>query len=95
MDIKIEIPNIPEEELTPTVKKLLNVISQCVQIIEQQNNRILQLEDEIARLKGVNPRPKLKPSTLEKNNIEDEDNGAKTKYIKGNRRKKKRINNNK
>ena len=90
MDIKIEIPEIPEEELTPTVKKLLDVISQCVQIVEQQNILIRQLKDENARLKGGNPRPKLKPSTLEKNNIDDTDSNKKGDYKKGDKRKKKK-----
>ena len=90
MDIKIEIPEIPEEELTPTVKKLLDVISQCVQIVEQQNILILKLKDENARLKGGNPRLKLKPSTLEKNNIDDTDRKKKGDYKKGDKRKKKK-----
>ena len=90
MDKKIEIPDIPEEELTPTVKKLLDVISQCVQAIEQQNILIRQLKDENARLKGGNPRPKLKPSTLERNNIDSTDNDKKTDYKSGNKRKKKK-----
>ena len=90
MDKKIEIPDIPEEELTPTVKKLLDVISQCVQTIEQQNILIRQLKDENARLKGGNPRPKLKPSTLERNNIDSTDNDKKTDYKSGDKRKKKK-----
>lgn len=90
MDIKIEIPDIPEEELTPTNKKLLDVISQCIQIIEQQNIMIRQLKDEIARLKGGNPRPKLKPSTLERNNIDNTDGKTKNDYKSGDRRKRKK-----
>jgi hypothetical protein len=54
MDIKIqipEIPEIPEEELTPTVKVLLAIISQCMQIIEAQQHEIKLLTNEVARLK--------------------------------------------
>ena len=90
MNINIEIPDIPEKELTPTNKKLLDVISQCVQIIEQQNILISQLKDEVARLKGGNPRPKLKPSTLERNNIDALENDKKKDYQRGARRKKKK-----
>lgn len=70
MEIKIQIPEIPEEELTPTVKALLNIISQCVQIIESQKKEIQLLKDEIARLKGTTPKPKIKPSTLDKDLLE-------------------------
>ncbi|HPD05498.1 MAG TPA: hypothetical protein P5130_02245 [Spirochaetota bacterium] len=54
MDIKIqipEIPEIPEEELTPTVKVLLAIISQCMQIIEAQQHEIQLLTNEVTRLK--------------------------------------------
>ena len=51
MDIKIQIPEIPEEEQTPTVKALLNIISQCVQIIEARQHEIQLLKNEVARLK--------------------------------------------
>lgn len=65
MDVKIQLPIIPEEELTPTVKVLLDIISQLVQINEAQRAEIQLLKDEIARLKGRSPKPKIKPSTLD------------------------------
>jgi len=65
MDFKIELPTIPEEELTPTVKALLDIISQCVQIINSQRIEIQLLKDEIARLKGRSSKPKIKASTLD------------------------------
>lgn len=65
MGAKIQIPEIPEEELTPTVKALLDIISQCVQIIESQKVEIQLLKDEIALLKGRSPKPKIKASTLD------------------------------
>src|SRR4030042_2408270 len=85
--IIIEIPEIPEEERTPTIIALLNVISQL-----SENNRLLaeenqRLRDEIARLKGGNPRPKIKASTLE-----NMDTGGKSSSRgERRRRRKKRI----
>jgi hypothetical protein len=52
------LPDIPEHERSPLVLLLLD-------LIQQQQLRIAQLEDEIARLKGLKPRPDLRPSTLE------------------------------
>src|ERR1043166_7463576 len=52
------LPDIPEPERTPLVLLLLD-------IIHQQQQRIAQLEDEIALLKGLKPRPKIQPSILE------------------------------
>ena len=72
--MQIEVPEISKNELTPISIKLLNIIDQYVQIIEQKNVLIRQLKDENARLKGGNPRPKLKPSTLERNNIDTANN---------------------
>jgi hypothetical protein len=68
------IPRLPEEEITPLVSELLA-------ILQLQAEQIQQLKDEIARLKGQKPKPKIKPSNLEKKTEE-----RKTK----NRRKKKK-----
>ena len=51
-------PEIPEQQRTPTVVELL-------EIIQLLRERVQALEDEIARLKGEKPRPKIKPSKLE------------------------------
>lgn len=53
------MPKIPEEEITP-------VVAQLLAIIELQAKEIQLLKDEIARLKGQKPKPKIKPSTLRK-----------------------------
>lgn len=76
-----KIPDIPEEERTPFVVALL-------EIIQLQQEKIQALKDEIARLKGQKPRPKIKPSKLE----QDSDNGDKKEKEKrpGSARKGKR-----
>lgn len=53
-----KLPEIPEAELTPLVRAL-------VQIIAEQQEQIQRLEDEIRRLKGGPGRPQLQPSRLE------------------------------
>jgi hypothetical protein len=59
MNITKLIPEISEEEITPIVTRLLEIIQLLIE--ENQN-----LKDEIARLKGQKPRPKIKPSNLTK-----------------------------
>ena len=52
------LPEIPEADDTPLVRQLLAIIS-------AQHERLQQLEDEIARLKGLKTRPLIAPSRLE------------------------------
>ena len=54
----IHLPIISDAESTPLVRQLL-------EIIRGQQERLQQLEDEIARLKGLKPRPVIAPSRLE------------------------------
>jgi hypothetical protein len=54
-----KLPKIPEEELTPLVVALL-------EIIRLQQQQIQELKDEIARLKGHKTKPQLRPSALGK-----------------------------
>ena len=63
---KIEIPKIPEEEKTPIISPLLGIIEQQSVTIQLQAEQIQLLKDEIARLKGQKPKPKIRPSKLEK-----------------------------
>ncbi len=63
---KIEIPKIPEEEKTPIILRLLEIIGQQSETIILQAEEIQQLKDEIARLKKQKPKPKIRPSRLEK-----------------------------
>jgi hypothetical protein len=58
MKLTIDIPKIPEEEKSELFVLLL-------EIIRQQGEIIQELKDEIARLKGHNPKPTIKPSKLE------------------------------
>jgi hypothetical protein len=48
---------VPAEERTPLVDRLLR-------LMEQQQAEIRELRDEVARLKGLPPRPTIGPSTL-------------------------------
>lgn len=59
MNLTIQVSSIPEEERTPLVIQLL-------EIIRQQAEDIQQLKDEITRLKGHSGCPKIRPSRLEK-----------------------------
>lgn len=78
MRVTTRIPKIPEEDITPLVSDLLA-------ILQLQAEEIQQLKDEIARLKGQKPKPKIKPSNLEKQTEERE-----TKKTKKRRKKKKK-----
>lgn len=64
---KIQIPKIPEGQKTSIISQLVEVMEQQSVIIQQQEELVQQLKDEIARLKGQNPKPKIRPSQLEKN----------------------------
>jgi len=63
---KIQIPKIPKEENTLIISQLLEVTEQQSVIIQLQGEEIQKLKDEIARLKGLKPKPKIRPSKLEK-----------------------------
>jgi hypothetical protein len=54
----LALPDIPESERTPLVVTLLD-------LLHQQHQEIARLQDEIARLQGLKPRPQIRPSTLE------------------------------
>ncbi len=58
-----KIPDIPEHERTPLVAQLLEVI-------HYQTEMMQSLRDEIAVLKGDKPKPKIKPSGMEKGHFD-------------------------
>ena len=66
MKLNIPLPPIPEEQKSPLVRQLLDLIDHQAHLLQQQAERIQQLKDEIARLKNQPPRPKIQPSRLEK-----------------------------
>ena len=63
--MKIELPPIPDAERTPLVEALLGIIDTQQQHIQKLAETIGKLRDEIAILKGEQPRPKITPSRLE------------------------------
>jgi len=54
MSITTRFPKIPEEQITPLMAELL-------ELIQLQREEIQFLRDEIARLKVQKPRPNIKP----------------------------------
>ena len=82
MNISKIVSQIPEQEKTPLVLQLL-------EIIHFQAEDIQRLKDEIARLKGEKPRPKIKPSTLEKKPEEADRNDQGIKKRSGSDKKSK------
>ena len=73
---KCQLPDIPESENTPLVKRLVNIIEQLVEHIEYQQEQIDTLKDEVRVLKGQKKRPKFKPSKLDKDTPSEGDNDA-------------------
>jgi hypothetical protein len=75
--------NIPENENTPLVKRL-------VELINEQSQKIIYLEQELLKLKNETTRPKIEPSKL--NNPDNIDNDkSERKSRKGIKKNKKSI----
>src|SRR3954453_14925638 len=64
--MRILLPDIPEAERTPLVRQLLDIIVLQQDRIQRLEERVDQLQDEIAHLKGLKARPRIAPSTLER-----------------------------
>ena len=71
MKAKFKLPEIFESEKTPIVLELMGIIEQQSAFIKHQMEVIQQLKDEIAQLKGQKPKPRIRPSQLEKNRKKD------------------------
>jgi hypothetical protein len=63
--MKMELPEIRPEERTPLVEALLGIIRELLDRVASLEETNQQLRDEIAKLKGLKPRPDIKPSILE------------------------------
>jgi hypothetical protein len=75
MTKRFELPLISESERTPRVQVLLGIIEGLTQEVQRQEERIGQLEDEIAVLKGEKKRPRFKPRKLDETTGEDDSEG--------------------
>ena len=92
----LEISNIPDDQRTPIVERLLAYIAkQSEQIAKQseqiakQTEQIQALRDEIAILKKQKPKPKIKPSKL---NDENNDGKKRSERPPGSNKKSKKNN---
>lgn len=65
MKLNLSPPLILEEQKSPLIRQLLDIIEQQGLLIQQLTEQVQQLKDEIARLKNQPPRPKIQPSRLE------------------------------
>jgi len=88
----IKIPEIPEEDRNPTVVSLLNAISQCIAVIDSLAKENQELRDEIARLKGNNTKPKIRPSKLNHDSKNKDDKNQTSSKKEKSRKRKKKLN---
>ncbi len=88
--LNLQVPNIPEEEMTETNKLLLQQLSLCIEIINKQAEEIQLLKDEIARLKGNPPKPKIRSSKLEDPSEKKSTTGT-NKRKSGSRKRRKNV----
>jgi hypothetical protein len=63
--MKMELPEVGPEERTPLVESLLAIIRQLLDRVQQLEGTVQESRDEIAVLKGQQPRPKISRSRLE------------------------------
>jgi len=88
-----DLPEVPEDQRTPLVDKLIEIISSQNEKLQLQKELIQGLKDEIARLKGEKPKPDIKPSNLGKKSKQDDNNGQDTKKTQrpGSKKKRKKL----
>ena len=80
------IPDIPDEQRSPIVDLLIDTCSLQQEEILSLQEQVQVLRDEIARLKGQKPKPKIKPSSLEnrpdkKNKVRKKRSGKRRKNL--------------
>ncbi len=56
-----EIPHVSEDQRTPLVNSLLEIIQNILIVVAELQTENQLLKDEIKRLKGHTPRPEIKP----------------------------------
>ena len=79
----MELPDFRPEERTPLVEALLTIIRQQADRLAELERSNQELRDEIAILKGLKPRPQIRPSIL---NSPPETTGGTDETGKGQRR---------
>jgi len=79
--LKPQLPKINNEDRTPLIDVLLELLA-------WQQKQIDKLEQEILKLKGETTKPKIKPSKINKDSAEDGDNSDSSKKKKGPKRSK-------
>jgi len=87
-------PHIPQDEQTPAVRLLMAFIEQQQETLQQQRTEIDALKAEVARLKKLPKKPKIRPSTLPKDDDDKPDapgQGGDNASNKPRKRKKKLI----
>ena len=65
--LKPAMPDVPDSERSPLVDALLEIIA-------WQQKRIEELEQQNLKLKGETTKPKIKPSTMDKETDNNTDN---------------------
>ncbi len=68
---ELTLPEIPDEDMNPTVAALLDVIEAQQATMQKMYEGNQLAKDEIARLKKQNQKPKIKPKNRKKNNSTD------------------------
>ena len=77
-----KLPDIPEEERSPLVVKLLEIIRYLLEVLQA-------LRDEVAVLKGNKPKPKIRPGKMEKESEDNQDKKSSDGKRPGSKKKKK------
>jgi Transposase IS66 family len=70
---QLAFPHIPQAEQTQAVRLLMAFIEQQQETLQQQRTEIDALKAEVARLKKLPSKPKIRPSTLPKDDDDSDD----------------------